>query len=270
MEEVKEIEPLLVTGIKAATSGFKRARTWLGRFGGGGVQRARKFGIRKGIYRRPKRYRPIPRPLGSGKRASGLKGFRRWGPPDSFHLKVPITYIVSETGTASGFEGIEIPGNSILDPFGLGQNPVYVDYLFNLYERFIVTGSKAVMSCYHTSTLQHMYAMWANTKSGTTVDFEDVLAQPYLRYKIACNAGAGNTNRSISYYRSTSSVCGRNPLFDREYSGDSANDPEVLWYWHFGMSNVPPSATAKDGSFLFQMIYYVTFYDLKDQTQFST
>lgn len=110
----------------------------------------------------------------------GVDGHRIWGFPNSIVTKLRYSQYVASTSTA-GARGINVfSANGCFDPYitGGGHQPMYWDNYVNIYDQYVVLGSKIVVTyCPYTASFAQLVGIVGDDDSTITTNIEALLEQ---------------------------------------------------------------------------------------------
>lgn len=222
----------------------------------------RKFFKKRG-YRKRRRYRR--RKSKYSKRRVNVLRLRGVSQiPDIMYCKLKYTGNFSMTNTAgSGFYVYRMNGLYDPDFTGSGHQPLGYDQWSAFYSRYLVYGSKVILSPVATVTDPIRVAVFPSESSAPTFSSPSAFfEQPYGKM-----VTFGNTTSSIKRvlvnYMSIKKLEG-NPLDSLNYSAPIGADPARTLYWQC-RSNSLTSGDISSVKFSITIIYYVKFFRRKTQ-----
>lgn len=176
---------------------------------------------------------------------------------------------------ASGlFEDYHWHANSVfdLDETSVGHNPHYFNQLNGIYSRYVVTACKIDFTLIpngSTAASERVVFSVIPTLDPTTIlassDMNAVMEMP----KVKSTFSNPYTLESLSHYMTSAQMFGvskKTILSEQDYSGAINADPTNVWSWCIQTKILDDSTTAAVKVY-FKATQYVTFYELKPQSQ---
>lgn len=196
----------------------------------------------------------------------GVDGHRIFGFPNSIITKIRYCDSYKVTG-ALGARGLKVfSANGIYDPdlSGVGHQPMFHDNYFNLYDQYVVIGSKITVTYAPvSSTVPALIGITGNDDSSVPVN---VLACMESNNAVSTLLGTtGSQPMTLTATFEPLEMFGVDAKDDGSSSTQFGNNPTELWCWgawvaaYDGESNV-------DVALKVEIEYTIKVSELKDQT----
>lgn len=160
-------------------------------------------------------------------------------------------------------------GNSIYDPnaTGVGHQPMYFDQYSVVYEHYRVYAAKIKVQAMNYSIVTTSLILQTGTDQTILSDISALLEQSKAHQSRILPV-SGRFPSTISQYCTTRKACGlsKAQAADRDYAALTTANPAQLWYFNLLASN-QDNLTPVDVFAIFQVTYYVQFYDRKISDQ---
>jgi len=196
----------------------------------------------------------------------GVDGKMVYGFPNSIITKLRYVDNITLTGTLGARALNVFAANGIFDPdiSGTGHQPMYHDNYFNLYDQYVVLGSKITVTFSPTSsTVPAVVGIMGNDDSTVTTS---VLALQECNNAISTLLGTTGSNpHTLTAAYSPLEMYGVDAKDDGSSSTSFGANPAELWCWAVWVASADGASTTACATRI-EIEYTIKCSELKDQT----
>lgn len=189
-----------------------------------------------------------------------------WGFPNSILTKLRYCDVYNVTSTI-GARSINVyAANGIFDPdiSGVGHQPLYRDNWVNIYDQYVVIGSKITVTFSPTSATVPMICGIAGNDD-TTVQTSVIALQEINNASSLLMGTAGSQPVTLSSTFEPLEMFGVDAKADGASQTNVGSNPTELWCWGIWTATADGTSTAS-ASIKIEIEYTVKFAELTDQT----
>lgn len=178
-------------------------------------------------------------------------------------MKVKMSYVEQNNIDAGiGTAGVLVyRANDIYDPnaSGVGHQPRTFDQFMQLYDHFVVVGSKITIKFTNTDiNNEHVVGVALLDTTSAKTNINDYLETDYTKYRTLTVKGSGGSQGTISMKCNPNKFLGRShPLSDPDLKGGLLSSPTEQAAWHVFDQTVNESQNGDKMYFVAEMEYVV-------------
>jgi len=228
----------------------------------------RKWGTRKdmGLMQRSYPYGPRPQIYKPTKLV--LKGIGIL--PDQMMVKLTYSSTHTLTSTSGSLATYQFRQNSVYDPdfTGTGHQPLGYDEYANLYDRYVVYGTKVSIAVSGVTTgVPGILSLRGSPNSTLPASsITQAIESPRVRWKLIGNLEGVNVN-AVSAYYTTKALAGVSSLGqERDYRSSVTTNPSEVNYINVCWQSANEASTSAC-NIIVKIVYYVKFFDRKTLSQ---
>lgn len=200
----------------------------------------------KGGPPRRRKVRPLPRGGTARPLLAALPSWRNVGIPRYWRGRLRYSDIYAWT-TAGGLDRQVYAGNGLYDPdiTGIGHQPTGFDQLVAIWSRYRVYSSRIRVDVVNVAGVPVQVSITPQAVSTNFTSTQDATQYPGTTWKVLGGTTTSQDVVTITNRASTKNIFHVSDIKDDvAFTGNNANNPQNLWYWHVMIDN--PTADALD------------------------
>lgn len=189
--------------------------------------------------------------------------------PDVAMVKLKFTDVVRTQETAGPTQFFDnFRANNVYDPrysFG-GTSAQMLSWYGQVYDKYCVMGCKIRVQFVNLADdfcrTVGVIAYTNSSNISSSADSNQLLSQPYCRWRLLGPVASSKSTATMSMYMSTSKIFGKKISNLEEFSAAILGSPANDYTWYYAVFGTSRESTSDiDLSYQVQLTYYVKFYD---------